>query len=92
MDGSAWIGLILGTALGSGYALWQGWVLRRESGTVPSARLLTGAMLRLALVVAMLLLVVRFTQANRWWLTGSLAVSYSVLFFWQLRQTFFQKK
>jgi hypothetical protein len=44
------------------------------------------------LLVVTLLLAVRFTSANRWWLTGSLAVSYSVPFFWQLRRIFLQKK
>ena len=92
MDASAWLGLALGAALGSGYALWQGWALRRVSRIAPSAHLLAGTTLRLALLVVTLLLAVRFTPANRWWLTGSLAVSYSVLFFWQLRRTFLQKK
>lgn len=92
MDASAWFGLALGAAVGGGYALWQGWALRHESRAAPSAHLLAGTALRMALLVATLLLAARFTPANRWWLTGSLAVSYSVLFFWQLRRTFLQKK
>jgi hypothetical protein len=92
MDASAWFGLALGTALGGGYALWQGWAIRHESQAAPSSHFLAGAMLRLVLLVVTLLLAVRVTSANRWWLTGSLAVSYSVPFFWQLRRIFLQKK
>ena len=92
MDASAWLGLILGAALGGGYALWQGWALRRGSRAAPSAHLLVGAALRVALLVVTLLLATRFTPVNRWWLTGSLAVSYSVLFFWRLRHALSQIK
>ena len=62
MDASAWLGLALGAALGGGYALWQGWALRRESRAAPSAHLLAGTTLRLALLVVTLLLAVRFTR------------------------------
>jgi hypothetical protein len=92
MDGAAWLGLTLGAIIGGGYALWQGWALRRDSRAALSTHLLAGTMLRLALLVATLLAAVRFTPANRWWLTGSLAVSYSGLFFWQLRRALAQKK
>ena len=92
MDGAAWLGLTLGTVIGGGYASWQGWALRRESRAALSTRLLAGTMLRLALLVVTLLAAARFTPANRWWLTGSLAVSYSGLFFWELRRVLSQKK
>jgi hypothetical protein len=42
--------------------------------------------------VSAVLVVLQFTSANRWWFGGSLAVAYSVPFFWRLKIIASQKK
>ncbi len=88
------VGLAVGVLLGSAYAFLQIRSLRRQDadrreGRLPALGAQFGtAALRLALLVVALLAVVMVpsTQLNRWWLTVSLLVFYSLPLFWQLRR------
>ena len=77
------------------YIALQRWELRRKSVTVQPRGVLAlvpGAVGRLAFAGCGLGLVFWFTDADKYWLTGSLFVSYGVLFLWQLKQMVFPKK
>ncbi|MGD0017070.1 MAG: hypothetical protein ABSC38_06115 [Verrucomicrobiia bacterium] len=95
MDRPAVLGLVFGVAIGLVYIALQRWELQRKNRiTQPRGvlALVPGAVARLAFVVVALLLVFRLTDADKYWLTGSLLVSYGVLFLWQLKQMIFPKK
>jgi multisubunit Na+/H+ antiporter MnhB subunit len=95
LDRPAVLGLVFGVAIGAVYAALQRRELRRKNLTAQprgALALVPGAVGRLVFAVAALGLVFWFTDADKYWLTGSLLVSYGVLFLWQLKQMVFPKK
>ena len=98
MDNSAWSGLVLGVAIGGGYAWLHLWSLKRhwmrqQQGQPPNAvQQMLGGGGRLVVFFVAVFLVLQYTRANRWWLLGSIAIAYSVPFFWKLKDMVSQKK
>ncbi len=95
MDRPAVFGVAFGVAIGVVYIALQRWDMRQKSSAAQPRgmiALIPGAVGRLMFVVVALGLVFRFTDADKYWLTGSLFVSYGVLFLWQLKRMFFSKK
>jgi hypothetical protein len=91
MDQPAWIGLVLGTLIGVVYVAWQAWDLRRQKAASPAGNplaLAPLAALRLVLLAGGWWLAYRFTNADKWWLTGSIIVAYSLPLVWQVRRIF----
>lgn len=80
MTGNAWLGLGLGVVIGLVYALWQ----RRAMGAGPkpedAGKAFGGAILRLAAMLAVIWIAVRFTPAHRMWLVGGVMGAYGILF------------
>jgi hypothetical protein len=98
MDNSAWLGLVLGMAIGGAYAWLHLWSLKRslvrqQQGQPPKPvqQMLAGVARVVGFFVAAFL-VLQYTNANKWWLMGSIAVAYSVPFFWKLKDMVSQKK
>jgi hypothetical protein len=97
MDSSVLLGVVLGVLIGSAYALLQIRALRRHEdrlksdGKSPSvAGMVPGSMLRVAMLLVALVLVQVGCQKLGWnvslfWLMVSLAVAYSIPFFWRLK-------
>lgn len=95
MNKPAVLGLVLGAAIGGVYIALQRMELRRKDATIQPrgvVSLIPGAVGRLAFVVAAWWLAFQFTPADKYWLTGSLAVSYSLPLVWQLKQMVFPKR
>jgi hypothetical protein len=91
VDRPAIIGLVLGGAIGLIYCGWQLWDLRRQKKASPTGNpvaLAPGAALRLVVGAGAWWLAFRFTDADKWWLTGSLIVTYSLPLVWQVRKLF----
>ncbi len=91
MDRPAFIGLVLGGAIGLVYCGWQLWDLRRQKKAAPTGNpvaMAPGVALRLVFVALAWWLAFRFTEADKWWLTGSLVVTYSLPLVWQMRKLF----
>jgi hypothetical protein len=97
MDSSRVLGIVLGVLIGGSYALLQIRALRRheermkQSGQSPSvAGMVPGSMIRVALLLASLVLVQVGCQQFGWnvsltWLMVSLVMAYSIPFFWRLK-------
>ena len=104
MDSSVVLGIVLGVAIGGVYAWLQTSALRRheqrmkQEGRSPSvAGMVPGSMLRVALLLAALVLVQIASQKAGWkidllWLMISLAVAYSIPFFWRLKDMMSRNK
>ncbi len=93
-DWSEALGLVLGGAIGFVYITLQRWELRRRNATIQPRGvwvLVPGAVGRLLFVVVAWWLAFRFTPADKYWLTGSLAAAYSLPLIWQLRELLFPK-
>lgn len=91
MDAPAIIGLVCGVAIGGVYVAWQAWDLRRQKAASPDGRVLAlapSAALRLVLVAGGWWASYQFAGADKWWLTGSLLVTYSLPLVWQVRRLF----
>lgn len=91
MDRPAILGLVLGGAIGLIYCGWQLWDLRRQKQASPAGNPLAmapGAALRLAVVAVAWWVAFQYTAADKWWLTGSLVVTYSLPLVWQVRKLF----
>jgi long-subunit fatty acid transport protein len=98
MDQSAWLGLGIGVIIGGAYAalqvrsLKQNWVGQQQGQPPQMGRQMLASMVRVLTFAAAVLAVLQFTKADRWWFGGSLAVAYSVPFFWRLKIIASQKK
>jgi hypothetical protein len=89
MDRSQWLGLVLGVVLGAGYGVWQQHGMRAARVGRKPARAMLAAVARVAGLLAGLFLAVRLAAADRYWLIGSVMVSYAVVFVWSLRNVMF---
>ena len=95
MDRPAILGLVLGAAIGVVYIALQRWELRRKNATVQPkgvVALVPGAMGRLVFLVVAWWLAFKFTDADKYWLTGSLVVAYSLPLLWQLKEMVFPRR
>ena len=91
----ALLGIIFGLAIGGGYITLQRWELRHRSKIVQPKGpwvLIPGALIRLALLIGGLLCVLKFTEADKCWLTGALLVTYTAPLLVQLKQMIFPKR
>lgn len=89
MNRPAVLGVLFGAAIGTAYAASQWWEWRRREKAAPPrtvTALLPAAVARLVFLVLACALAIRFTEADKYWLTGSLAAAYSLLLIWQLKR------
>jgi hypothetical protein len=89
------LGIVFGVIIGGIYSALQRRGLRQEHATIQPrgvATLVPGAVARLVLLVVAWWLAFRFTEADKYWLTGALAVTYTAPLLVQLRQLIFPKK
>jgi len=95
LDRPAIIGIVCGALIGAMSAALQIRELRQKSRTsqVPSVGpLVPGAVGRLLFVVVAWWVAFRFTDADKYWLTGALAVTYTAPLLVQLLKFIFPKK
>ncbi len=78
MDQSSWLGLALGVFIGAAYGLLQRWSMLSPARGLAGA--FGGAVLRLVGVMVVILLVLRYTGADRFWLVSAVLVSYGLVF------------
>jgi len=98
MDKSAWLGLGLGVLFGGTYAwlhlasMKRTWARQQLGQPAPMGGQAAGAMARMAVMLAAVFLVLQYTDANKWWFGGSLAMAYGVPFVWGLKVVVARKK
>lgn len=95
LDRSAIIGIACGALIGATCAVLQIRELREKSrvtGTPGVGRLVPGAVGRLLFAGVALWVTFKFTDANKYWLTGALVVSYTAPLLVQLQKLIFPKK
>lgn len=95
LDRSAVVGIICGALIGATSAFLQIRELRQKSQTTGApgvGRLVPGAVSRLLFAGVALWITFKFTEANKYWLTGALIVSYTAPLLVQLKQFIFPKK
>ena len=92
LDRATWLGIGFGLVMGLTYGWLQVRELRQRAASQTLRPALAGPGLRLAALVVTLWLVIQLTDANKYWLTGSLAVAYTAPLFWSLTTTTFRKK
>jgi hypothetical protein len=93
MAGSILLGVTLGASIGGAFAWLQLMALRRnelleQSQKLPGwLRQVPSSMGRVTLLLMALVGVqVVFPGADKWWLSGALAVAYGLPFFWRLNE------
>ena len=94
-DRPALLGLVFGVIIGGIYIALQRAELRRKSSTMQPRGVLVlipGTVGRLVFVVVAWWLVFKFTDADKYWLTGALAVTYTAPLLVQLKQLIFPKR
>lgn len=94
MNKSAVLGLVLGAVIGGVYVALQRLELRRKDAAIQPRgvwALVPGAVARLAFLVVAWWLAFQFTDADKYWLTGALVVSYSLPLVLQLKHMIFPK-
>lgn len=95
LDRPAIIGVVCGLLIGATCAALQIRELRqknRETGVPGVGRLVPGALGRLVFTGVAVWVVFKCTEANKYWLTGALVVSYTVPLLLQLAKFIFPKK
>jgi hypothetical protein len=95
LDRPAVLGIVFGVVIGGIYIILQRWELRRKSAALQPRGVLAlvpGAVGRLVFVVVAWWLVFRFTEADKYWLTGALAVTYTAPLLVQLKEFISPKK
>ena len=95
LDRPAVLGIIFGVIIRGVYIALQRWELRQKNATLQPRGVLAlvpGAVGRLVLVVVAWWLVFRFTEADKYWLTGALAVTYTAPLLVQLKEFISPKK
>ena len=94
-DRPALLGIVFGVVIGGTYVALQRWELRQKNArTQPRGvvALVPGAASRLVFLVVAWWLAFKFTEADKYWLTGALVVTYTVPLLVQLKQLLFFKK
>ena len=95
LDRPAVLGLLFGVVISAVYITLQRWDLRHKNRMAQPCGVLAlvpGAVGRLVFAASAWGLALWFTDADKYWLTCSLLVSYGVLFLWQLKRMVFPKK
>ena len=95
VDRPAVVGILCGALIGVTSAYLQIRELRQKSSQSDKpgvTQLVPGAMGRLLFAGVALWVALKFTEANKYWLTGALAVSYTAPLIVQLKQFIFPKK
>jgi len=95
MNKPAVLGLVLGAVIGGAYIALQWAELRRKDATIQPRgmwSLVPGAVGRLAFLVVAWWVAFQFTAADKYWLTGTLAVAYSLPLIWQLKRMLAKKE
>jgi hypothetical protein len=91
----ALLGIVFGVVIGWIYIALQWWELRLKNAVVQPrgvVALVPGAAGRLVFLVAAWWLAFKFTAADKYWLTGALAVTYTAPLLVQLKELIFPKK
>ena len=94
LDRPAMLGIVFGVVIGAVYFALQRWELRQKNQQLQPKGvmvLIPGAIARLAVAMMMIFLVFQFTDANKYWLTGALLVTYTAPLLWQLKEMLFPK-
>ena len=91
MNESAWLGLVLGAAIGVVYGLLQRWGLGKGPNPHAATGAFVGAAARLIGLMVTVLLVLRWTNADKLWLVGALMVSYGLVFGFSMLTTLLNK-
>jgi hypothetical protein len=92
METPAILGVVVGSVIGGIYVVWQALDLRRQQAAAADGKVLAlapSAVLRLVLVAGGWWVAYHFTKVDKWWLTGSLLLTYSLPLVWQLKKLFF---
>jgi hypothetical protein len=95
LDRPAMLGIVFGVIIGGIYITLQRWELRRKSAVLQPREMVTlvpGAVGRLAFLVVAWWLAFRFADADKYWLTGALVVTYTAPLLVQLKQMIFPKR
>ena len=95
LDRPAVLGIVFGVIIGGIYIALQRWELRRKSDTVQPrgvVALVPGAVGRLVFLVLGWWLAFEFTDADKYWLTGALVVTYTAPLLVQLKEFISPKK
>ena len=95
LDRPALLGIVFGIIIGGIYIALQQRALRQKAATPPPGgvvALVPGAAGRLMFLIVAWWLVFEFTDANKYWLTGALVVTYTAPLLGQLKQFIFPKK
>ena len=89
------LGIVFGVAIGAIYICLQRCELRQKSAALQPRGVMTlvpGAVGRLMFLVVAWWLVFRFTEADKYWLTGALVVTYTAPLLVQLKEFIFPKR
>ena len=95
LDRAAILGMVFGVLIGAVSVALQIYELRVKGKVVQPkgvSVLIPGAVGRLVFVVVAWWLAFRFTEADKYWLTGALAVTYTAPLLVQLKQLVFPKR
>ena len=95
LDRPALLGIVYGVVIGGIYIALQRMELRQKNAATerrPVTALVPGAVGRLVFLVVGWWLVFKYTEADKYWLTGALVVTYTAPLLVQLRQFVFPKK
>ncbi len=91
MDQPAWLGLGLGVVIGLAYGWAQRWGMGRGPKPDAVGGAFAGAIIRLALLLVVIYLALRFTAASRLWLIGAVMASYGVVFLAMMLKVLWKK-
>ena len=89
------LGIVFGAVIGGVYICLQRWELRQKNAAFQPRGVMTlvpGAIGRLVFLVVAWWLVFRFTEADKYWLTGALVVTYTAPLLVQLKEFIFPKR
>ena len=94
-DRPAVLGIIFGIIIGGIYIALQRWELRQKNAALQPrgvVALVPGAVGRLVFLVVAWWLAFRFAEADKYWLTGALVVTYTAPLLVQLKEFISPKK
>ena len=94
-DRPAVLGIVFGVIIGGANAVLQIRELRRKNKQLQPKGvnvLIPGAVARIVFVVVAWWVAFKFTEADKYWLTGALAVTYTAPLLVQMKELIFPKK